>query len=84
MDCQRTSDSPLLTGVVGTERIGIMVAWITVIHQVGSASAAYFAGVLRIAFGTYLEAFMFSGILLIAAALWCSSSALAVMPISGR
>ena len=59
----------LLTGVVGTERIGIMVAWITVIHQVGSASAAYLAGVLRIAFGTYLEAFMFAGVLLIAAAL---------------
>ena len=46
-----------------------MVAWITVIHQIGSASAAYLAGVLRIAFGTYLEAFMFSGVLLIAAAL---------------
>jgi len=59
----------LLTGVVGPERIGIMVAWITVIHQVGSASAAYLAGVLRITFGTYLEAFILSGVLLIAAAL---------------
>jgi sugar phosphate permease len=59
----------LLTGVVGPEKIGIMVAWITVIHQVGSASAAYLAGVLRIAFGTYLEAFVLSGILLIVAAL---------------
>ena len=58
----------LLTGVVGTERIGIMVAWITVIHQVGSASAAYFAGVLRIAFGTYFEAFIISGMLLVAVA----------------
>ena len=27
----------LLIGVVGAERIGIMVAWITVIHQIGSA-----------------------------------------------
>jgi sugar phosphate permease len=59
----------LLSGVVGTERIGIMVAWITVIHQIGSASAAYLGGVLRIAFGTYLEAFIISGILLIAAAI---------------
>jgi MFS family permease len=58
----------LLSGVVGTQRIGIMVAWITVIHQIGSASAAYLAGVLRISFGTYLEAFIFSGILVIAAA----------------
>jgi hypothetical protein len=46
-----------------------MVAWITVIHQVGSASAAYLGGVLRIAFGTYLEAFIISGILLIVAAI---------------
>ena len=59
----------LLTGVVGPERIAIIVAWITVIHQIGSASAAYLGGVLRIAFGTYLEAFIFSGVLLIAAAL---------------
>jgi hypothetical protein len=59
----------LLIGVVGTKRIGIMVAWITAIHQVGSASAAYFAGVLRIAFGTYLETFIISGMLLIAAAI---------------
>ncbi len=47
----------LLTRVVGTERTGIMVAWITVIHQVGGAAAAYLGGVLRISFGTYLEAF---------------------------
>jgi sugar phosphate permease len=59
----------LLTGVVGSERVGIMVAWITVIHQIGSASAAYLAGVLRIAFGTYFEAFIFSGLLLIAVAI---------------
>jgi hypothetical protein len=34
----------------------------------GSASAAYLAGLLRIDFGTYFEAFTMSGILLIAAA----------------
>jgi sugar phosphate permease len=59
----------LLSGVVGAEQIGIMVAWITVIHQIGSASSAYLAGLLRIDFGTYLEAFLLSGLLLIAAAL---------------
>ena len=58
----------LLSGAVGSERIGIMVAWVTVIHQIGSASAAYLAGVLRIAFGTYFEAFILSGVLLIVAA----------------
>jgi sugar phosphate permease len=58
----------LLIGVVGVQRIGIMVAWITVIHQIGSASVAYLAGLMRIDFGTYLEAFILSGVLLIAAA----------------
>ena len=38
----------LLGRASGAERTGIMVAWITVIHQVGGASAAYLAGVLRI------------------------------------
>ena len=59
----------LLTRVVGNERIGIMVAWITVIHQIGASLAAYLGGVLRIAFGTYLEAFVLSGLLCVAAAL---------------
>ena len=48
--------------------MAIMVAWITVIHQIGSASAAYLAGVMRISFGTYVEAFVLSGVLLIIAA----------------
>jgi len=59
----------LLSGVVGQERTGIMVAWITVIHQVGGAAAAFLAGVLRISYGSYLQAFMLSGILCIIAAL---------------
>jgi sugar phosphate permease len=59
----------LLSRAVGAERIGIMVAWITVIHQVGGAAAAYLGGLLRITFGTYLEAFMLSGLLCIGAAL---------------
>ncbi|HZT87419.1 MAG TPA: MFS transporter [Stellaceae bacterium] len=58
----------LLSGVVGSERAGIMVAWISVIHQVGGAAAAYLGGLLRISFGTYLEAFMLSGLLCVVAA----------------
>ncbi len=58
----------LLNRVVGSERTGIMVAWITVIHQVGGALAAYLGGVLRSSFGTYLEAFVLSGLLLLGAA----------------
>jgi sugar phosphate permease len=58
----------LLSRVVGNERTGMMVAWITVIHQVGGAAAAFLGGLLRISFGTYLEAFMLSGLMCIAAA----------------
>jgi predicted MFS family arabinose efflux permease len=58
----------LLAGVVGPERTGIMVAWITVIHQVGGAAAAFLAGVLRISYGTYLEAFMVAGVMCVLAA----------------
>jgi len=59
----------LLNRVVGAEKTGIMVAWITVIHQIGGALAAYLGGVLRGAFGSYLEAFMLAGLLLMCAAL---------------
>jgi sugar phosphate permease len=58
----------LLSGVVGAEQTGIMVAWITVIHQVGGALAAFLGGLLRISYGTYLEAFVLSGVLCIGAA----------------
>ena len=59
----------LLNRIVGTEKTGIMVAWITVIHQIGSATAAYLGGVSRTAFGTYFEAFIFAGLLLMGAAI---------------
>jgi sugar phosphate permease len=59
----------LLSGVVGSERTGIMVAWITVIHQIGGAAAAFLAGLLRISYGSYLQAFMVSGLLCIVAAI---------------
>jgi sugar phosphate permease len=59
----------LMSGVVGSARTGIMIAWITVIHQVGGAAAAYLGGALRISYGSYLEAFMISGLLCIGAAL---------------
>jgi sugar phosphate permease len=59
----------LLNRAMGAERVGLMVAWITVIHQVGGAAAAYLGGVLRIGFGSYLEAFVISGLMCIGAAL---------------
>jgi sugar phosphate permease len=59
----------LLGGIVGSERVAITVAWVTVVHQIGAAAAAYFGGVLRSQFGTYFEAFVFAGLLCFGAAL---------------
>ena len=59
----------LLRGVVGSERTGMMVAWITVIHQIGGAAAAYGGGLSRISYGSYLEAFMVAGLMCMVAAL---------------
>src|SRR5258708_36630643 len=73
MDCDWIATAAptvrLLSHAVGVERIGIMVAWITVIHQIGGASVAYLAGVLRIGFGTYFEGFMLAGLLCLSGAL---------------
>jgi len=67
----------LLSRVVGNERIGIMVAWITALHMVGGALAAYAAGLSRMVFGSYLEVFVLSGLL-------CIGAALAVLLIGDR
>ena len=46
----------------------MMYGWITAIHQLGGASAALLGGILRVDLGTYLEAFMLSGLLCLVAA----------------
>ena len=51
----------LLSRAMGAERIGITIAWITVIHQVG--------GALRSGSGTYFEAFMMARLMCVGAAL---------------
>jgi sugar phosphate permease len=53
----------------GPERGPIMFGWIAASHQLGAALAAFAAGALRVTLGTYLEAFMLSGLLCLAAAL---------------
>jgi predicted MFS family arabinose efflux permease len=47
----------------------IIFGWIAAAHQLGVAMAAFGAGALRTALGTYLEAFMFAGLLCLGAAL---------------
>ena len=53
----------------GTERGPIMFGWIAAAHQLGAALAAFVAGALRMTLGSYVEAFMLSGLLCLVAAL---------------
>jgi sugar phosphate permease len=59
----------LTTRAFGAERGPIMFGWIAAAHQLGAALAAFAAGALTVTLGTYLEAFMFSGLLCLIAAL---------------
>jgi predicted MFS family arabinose efflux permease len=54
----------------GDENVAVMFGWIAAAHQLGAASAAWAAGVLRVDTGNYLAAFMGAGVLcLIASAM---------------
>ena len=59
----------LAANCFGKERASIFYGWIFASHQLGSAAAAYFGGVLRTDLGSYLETFMLSGTLCFVAAL---------------
>jgi sugar phosphate permease len=56
----------------GREKSGIVYGWVFAAHQVGASSAAYFAGLMRADLGSYLEAFIVSGLI-------CMSAAVMVM-----
>jgi sugar phosphate permease len=58
----------LTAGRFGTQGTGIMFGWLMVIHQIGGATAAFVAGMLRMDLGSYLEAFILSGLLCLIAA----------------
>lgn len=58
----------LATKTFGAERGPIMFGWIAAAHQLGAALAAFAAGALRANLGTYLEAFLLSGLLCLLAA----------------
>lgn len=53
----------------GKEKSGIIYGWIFASHQIGSAAAAYFAGLMRADLGDYMLAFMLSGLACFAAAI---------------
>ena len=53
----------------GREKAGIVFGWVFAGHQIGAASAAFGAGLVRTDLGTYLPAFFAAGALCIIAAL---------------
>jgi MFS family permease len=53
----------------GRERAGMVFGWIFTGHQLGAASAALSAGIVRTAWSTYLPAFFVAGALCVVAAL---------------
>jgi predicted MFS family arabinose efflux permease len=59
----------LVTNAVGSERGSIVYGWVFTCHQIGGASAAFFGGLFRAEFGTYMEAFMLSGLMCLLAAI---------------
>lgn len=59
----------LATNAFGKERVGLMFGWISAAHQLGAASIAFLAGYLRLTFGSYLQAFILSGVLCLIAAI---------------
>jgi sugar phosphate permease len=59
----------LSVNAFGKQKAGIVFGWIFASHQLGSAAAAYFAGLMRADLGSYLEAFIVSGVLCFVAAL---------------
>jgi MFS family permease len=58
----------IATRTFGPKKAPILFGWISAAHQVGAATAAYFGGVSRTYYGTYLEAFVFAGVIAVLAA----------------
>ena len=59
----------LTANAFGKENTGLMFGWISAVHQLGGAAAAYVAGVMRVDMGTYTQAFIISGVLCFIAAM---------------
>ena len=59
----------LTANVFGKDNTGLMFGWISASHQLGGATAAYLAGVIRVDLGNYTQAFIISGVLCFVAAM---------------
>jgi MFS family permease len=58
----------ITTRTFGPKKAPILFGWISASHQVGAASAAFFGGISRTYFGTYMEGFVLAGIVAVVAA----------------
>jgi len=52
----------------GIKKAPILFGWISASHQIGAASAAFFAGASRTGTGSYLQSFVIAGFVAVAAA----------------
>jgi predicted MFS family arabinose efflux permease len=52
----------------GIRKAPILIGWISASHQIGAASAAFFAGASRTATGSYLDSFVVAGFVAVVAA----------------
>lgn len=59
----------IATQLFGRAKAAVMFGWLMCIHQIGGFCAAYAAGAARMELGTYLQAFMVSGLLCMVGAL---------------
>jgi predicted MFS family arabinose efflux permease len=60
--------SRLAADIFGKQHVGIVYGWIFAAHQLGAASAAYTAGMLRTTVGSYQISFVSAGLLCLLAA----------------
>jgi sugar phosphate permease len=59
----------MLTNTFGRDKAPLVYGWVFTAHQLGGASAAVVAGLLRVTFDDYMAAFMLSGTLCVGAAI---------------
>jgi sugar phosphate permease len=55
----------LCRSVLGPQRASIVYGWVFAAHQIGGATAAFGAAVLRVKLGDYAAAFYISGLMCI-------------------
>jgi len=74
----------VINEVFGRRAAPVVISWIFAGHQVGGALAAYGAGAVRSATGSYLLAFMISGATCLLAAILAMRVRTGPQPLAGQ